>query len=39
VVGEDLSLIGADGDLTVHAQHQINEEHLRYRREHYQVND
>jgi putative restriction endonuclease len=34
-IGEDLSLIGADGRLTVHSQHQINEAHLRYRREHY----
>lgn len=38
-IGEDLSLIGADGRLTVHPQHQISEYHLHYRREHYQVND
>lgn len=31
----DLSLIGADGSLTVHPKHRINAEHLRYRREHY----
>jgi len=36
-IGEDLSLIGAEGRLTVHPQHRINEEYLRYRREHYQV--
>jgi len=38
-IGEDLSLIGAEGQLTVHPRHSINEDHLRYRREHYQVND
>src|SRR5919199_5598738 len=37
-VGEDLSLIGAEGRLTIHPQHRINEDHLRYRREHYQIN-
>lgn len=37
-VGEDLSLLGEEGHLTVHPEHQINEEHLRYRRDHYQVN-
>jgi putative restriction endonuclease len=35
VVAEDLSLIGVQGRLTVHQRHQINEDHLRYRREHY----
>jgi putative restriction endonuclease len=38
-IGEDLSLAGAEGSLTVNSQHSINEDHLRYRREHYQVND
>jgi putative restriction endonuclease len=33
-IGEDLSLIGVEERLYVHPQHQINEEHLRYRREH-----
>jgi putative restriction endonuclease len=37
-IGEDLSLIGAEGRLTAHPQHQIDEVHLRYRREHYQAN-
>jgi putative restriction endonuclease len=37
-IGEDLSLIGAEGRLTVHPQHRINEDHLHYRREHYQIN-
>jgi putative restriction endonuclease len=37
-VGEDLSLLGEEGHLTVHPEHQINEEHLRYHREHYQAN-
>jgi putative restriction endonuclease len=39
VVAEDLSLIGADGRLTVQPQHRVSEYHLHYRREHYQVND
>jgi putative restriction endonuclease len=34
-VGEDMSLIGAQGRLTVHPRHRVSEEHLRYRREHY----
>ena len=38
-IGEDLSLIGAEGRLTLHPRHRINEAHLRYRREHYRVND
>jgi putative restriction endonuclease len=38
-IGEGLSLIGVEGRLCIHPQHQINEDHLRYRREHYQVND
>jgi putative restriction endonuclease len=37
-ISEDLSLIGAEGRLTVHPQHRINEDHLRYRREHYRAN-
>jgi putative restriction endonuclease len=37
-ISEDLSLIGVEGRLTVHPQHQISEEHLRYRREHYGIN-
>jgi putative restriction endonuclease len=37
VVSGDLSLIGAQGRLTVQPQHRINEEHLRYRQEHYQI--
>jgi putative restriction endonuclease len=37
-VGEDLSLLGEEGHLTVHPEHQINEEHLRYHKEHYQAN-
>jgi putative restriction endonuclease len=36
-IGEDFALIGAKGELTVHARHQINEEHSRYRREHYRT--
>jgi putative restriction endonuclease len=36
-IGEDLSLTGAEGRLRIHPQHQINEDHLRYRREHYQA--
>jgi len=38
-IGEDLSLLGAEGRLTVHPSHNINEAHLRYRREHYEIND
>jgi putative restriction endonuclease len=38
-IGEDLSLIGAEGQLTVHPRHRISEEHLRYRREHYRTTD
>jgi putative restriction endonuclease len=37
MVAEDLSLIGAEGQLTVHPRYQINEDHLRYRREHYKA--
>jgi putative restriction endonuclease len=37
-ISEDLSLIGVEGRLTVHPQHRISEEHLRYRREHYGIN-
>ncbi len=38
-IGEDLSLIGAEGKLTLHPQHRIAEGHLRYRREHYGTED
>ena len=34
-IGADLFLIGAEGRLTVHPEHQIGAEYLRYRREHY----
>lgn len=34
-VAEDLSLLGTEGHLTVHSEHKINKEHLRYHREHY----
>ncbi|MDQ3913133.1 MAG: HNH endonuclease [Actinomycetota bacterium] len=34
-IGEDLSLIGTEARLRVHPRHQISDEHLRYRREHY----
>ena len=38
-IGEDLSLFGgAEGRLTVHPRHRVNEKHLRYRQEHYRVN-
>ena len=36
-IGEDLSLAGAEGKLTVHPQHRIYEEHLRYRQEHFEA--
>jgi putative restriction endonuclease len=36
-ISEDLSLIGAEGRLTVHPQHGISTEYLRYRREHYRA--
>jgi putative restriction endonuclease len=39
VIDEDLSLVGAEGRLKVHPRHQINEEHLRYRREHYEASE
>jgi putative restriction endonuclease len=38
-IGADLSMIGGRGELTVNRQHRINEEHLRYRREHYGTDD
>ncbi len=38
-IAEDLSLIGAEGKLTIHPQHRISGEHLRYRREHYGPDD
>jgi hypothetical protein len=34
-IDKDLSLVGAEGQLTAHPQHRISEDHLRYRREHY----
>jgi len=34
-IGEDLSLIGVQGRLTVQPRHHLSEDHLRYRREHY----
>jgi putative restriction endonuclease len=34
-IAEDLSLIGAEGRLHLDPRHQISEEYLRYRREHY----
>ena len=37
-IDEDLSLVGAEGELTVHPRHKISKDHLRYRREHYQAN-
>ena len=36
-VGEDMSLIGARGRLTIQPRHRVSEEHLRYRREHYRA--
>jgi len=38
-IGEDLSLIGVTGRLRVHPRHRINDEHLRYRRDHYRANN
>ena len=37
-IDEDLSLVGKQGKLTVHPRHGINENYLRYRREHYLTN-
>ena len=34
-VDEDLSLLGAGERLKAHLEHEVNKEHLRYRREHY----
>jgi putative restriction endonuclease len=34
-IEDDLALIGAEGRLRVSPRHSINDEHLRYRREHY----
>jgi putative restriction endonuclease len=36
-VAQDLSLIGAQGRLTIHPRHRVSEDHLRYRREHYRA--
>jgi putative restriction endonuclease len=36
-IGEDLSLIGAEGRLTVQPRHTLSGEHLRYRREYYRA--
>jgi hypothetical protein len=38
-IGEDLSLEGVEGRLYVDPQHQISEDHLRYRRYHYGADD
>jgi putative restriction endonuclease len=38
-IEEDLYLTGTDGKLTLHPRHKIDENHLRYHREHYLVND
>jgi putative restriction endonuclease len=35
MIDEDLSLIGMEGQLKLHLQHPLNEDHLRYRLEHY----
>lgn len=34
-VAEDLTVLGAEGHLTVHPEHKLDKEHLRYHREHY----
>ena len=39
IIDQDLSLIGTQGQLKIHPQHQISEAHLQYRREHYQGTD
>ena len=36
-VADDLSLIGADGDLAVHRDHHVNRDHLAYHRTHFVV--
>ncbi len=36
-ISGDLALIGAEGRLTVDPRHTLNESHLSYRREHYQI--
>ncbi len=36
-IGDDFTLIGAEGKLLVHSRHRVSEEHLRYRRQHYQT--
>ena len=36
-IGENLSLAGEEGRLEVDPQHRVSEEHLRYRRKHYQT--
>jgi hypothetical protein len=38
-IGGDLSLDGVEGRLYVNPQHQISEDHLRYRRYHYGADD
>jgi len=38
-IGEDPSLNGVEGRLYVDPQHQISEDHLRYRRYHYGAYD
>jgi putative restriction endonuclease len=34
-VAEDLTVLGAEGHLTVHPEHKLDKEYLRYHREHY----
>jgi putative restriction endonuclease len=36
-INEDLSLVGAEDELTVHPRHKISEDHVLYRREHYHL--
>jgi hypothetical protein len=37
VIDEDLSLMGMEGQLKLYPKHPLNEDHLRYRREHYRA--
>jgi putative restriction endonuclease len=34
-LAEDLTVLGAEGHLTVHPEHKLDKEYLRYHREHY----
>jgi putative restriction endonuclease len=36
-IADDLSLVGEEGELTVHPRHSVSEDHLRYRRERYRA--